>query len=118
MLAYLVEHAGELVATKALFDAVWPGTVVTDGVLTKGEEARQLLAPLYGWFTEGFDTDLTTHPIHPLAVRAEPFDQLRAGVSTHERRLSDGLALRPGSGQTASMRKFLVGTPTRCQGGA
>jgi predicted ATPase len=22
----------------------------------KGEEARDLLAPVYGWFTEGFDT--------------------------------------------------------------
>ena len=22
----------------------------------KREEARQLLAPIYGWFTEGFDT--------------------------------------------------------------
>ena len=22
----------------------------------KGEEARELLSPVYGWFTEGFDT--------------------------------------------------------------
>ena len=22
----------------------------------KGDEARELLAPVYGWFTEGFDT--------------------------------------------------------------
>jgi hypothetical protein len=47
---------GGLVTRKALFGAVWPGTAVTDGMLTKGEEARQLLAPVSGWFTEGFDT--------------------------------------------------------------
>jgi predicted ATPase len=23
---------------------------------SKGDEARELLAPIYGWFTEGFDT--------------------------------------------------------------
>ena len=26
------------------------------GAISKREEARELLAPVYGWFTEGFDT--------------------------------------------------------------
>jgi predicted ATPase len=25
-------------------------------IARSGEEARELLAPVYGWFTEGFDT--------------------------------------------------------------
>jgi hypothetical protein len=33
VLCCLVEHAGELVPTAALFDAVWPATVVSDNVL-------------------------------------------------------------------------------------
>ena len=34
VLRYLVEHAGQLVSKTALFDALWPGTVVSDGALT------------------------------------------------------------------------------------
>ena len=34
VLRYLVEHAGQLVTKDALFEAVWPGTVVSEGVLT------------------------------------------------------------------------------------
>ena len=33
-LLYLVEHAGELVRKETLLEAVWPDTVVADGVLT------------------------------------------------------------------------------------
>ena len=34
LLVYLVEHAGELVTRNELFNALWPDTVVADGVLT------------------------------------------------------------------------------------
>lgn len=33
VLAYLVAHAGQVVAKEALFEAVWPNTAVTEGVL-------------------------------------------------------------------------------------
>jgi DNA-binding winged helix-turn-helix (wHTH) protein len=34
VLRYLVEHAGQLVTKEALFEAIWPETVVSEGVLT------------------------------------------------------------------------------------
>jgi len=34
VLRYLVEHAGQVVTKAELFDALWPGTVVSDGALT------------------------------------------------------------------------------------
>src|SRR5688572_6033653 len=34
VLRYLVEHAGQLVTKAELFDALWPGTAVSDGALT------------------------------------------------------------------------------------
>jgi predicted ATPase len=33
-----------------------PGTRRIHAIRAKREEARELLAPVYGWFTEGFDT--------------------------------------------------------------
>jgi DNA-binding winged helix-turn-helix (wHTH) protein len=33
VLAYLVEHASELVTKEALTEAIWPATVVSDAVL-------------------------------------------------------------------------------------
>jgi DNA-binding winged helix-turn-helix (wHTH) protein len=33
VLAYLVAHAGEVVTKEALLDAVWPKTIVSEGVL-------------------------------------------------------------------------------------
>ena len=35
LLRYLVEHAGTLVSRDELFEAIWPDTVVTDGVVTQ-----------------------------------------------------------------------------------
>jgi adenylate cyclase len=35
ILVYLVTHAGQLVTEEALFDAIWPGTAVGDGVLNR-----------------------------------------------------------------------------------
>lgn len=44
ILVYLVEHAGELVTKEALLDAIWPDTVVAEGVLTTGMgELRKIL---------------------------------------------------------------------------
>src|SRR5262249_6170580 len=44
MLVYLVTHAGQLVTKEALFDAVWSGTAVGDGVLkTSMTELRKAL---------------------------------------------------------------------------
>src|SRR5262249_33893454 len=44
MLVYLVTHAGQLVTKEALFDAVWSGTAVGDGVLkTSMNELRKAL---------------------------------------------------------------------------
>src|SRR5437773_8946327 len=44
MLVYLVTHAGQLVTKDALFDAIWPETVVGDGVLkTSMTELRKAL---------------------------------------------------------------------------
>src|SRR5215471_3444369 len=44
MLVYLVTHAGQLVTKEALIDAVWPETVVGDGVLkTSMTELRKAL---------------------------------------------------------------------------
>src|SRR5215471_19746884 len=44
LLAYLVQHAGQLVTKEDLFEAVWPGTVVSDGVLkTSMNELRKTL---------------------------------------------------------------------------
>ena len=44
LLGYLVEHAGELVRKEALLEAVWPDTVVADGVLTTSMgELRKVL---------------------------------------------------------------------------
>jgi predicted ATPase len=34
VLRYLVEHAGQLVTKEALFESIWPETVVSEGVLT------------------------------------------------------------------------------------
>ena len=44
LLAYLVQHAGQLVTKEALLDAVWPETAVGDGVLKTGmNELRKAL---------------------------------------------------------------------------
>src|SRR5215510_4105129 len=44
VLVYLVTHAGQLVTKEALFDAIWPGTAVGDGVLkTSMNELRKAL---------------------------------------------------------------------------
>ena len=44
LLGYLVEHAGELVRKETLLEAVWPDTVVADGVLTTSMgELRKVL---------------------------------------------------------------------------
>jgi DNA-binding winged helix-turn-helix (wHTH) protein/predicted ATPase len=44
VLVYLVTHAGQLVTKEALFDAIWPDTVVGDGVLkTSMTELRKAL---------------------------------------------------------------------------
>src|SRR2546425_8715014 len=44
VLVYLVTHAGQLVTKDALFDAIWPETVVGDGVLkTSMTELRKAL---------------------------------------------------------------------------
>ena len=44
LLVYLVEHAGELVRKETLLEAVWPDTVVADGVLTTSMgELRKVL---------------------------------------------------------------------------
>jgi predicted ATPase/DNA-binding winged helix-turn-helix (wHTH) protein len=44
LLVYLVEHAGELVSKEALLEAVWPDTVVAEGVLTTSMgELRKVL---------------------------------------------------------------------------
>ena len=44
VLVYLVTHAGQLVTKEALFDAIWPETVVGDGVLkTSMTELRKAL---------------------------------------------------------------------------
>jgi hypothetical protein len=29
---------------------------LTGGCISAGRKARELVAPIYGWFTEGFDT--------------------------------------------------------------
>ena len=43
LLSYLVEHADQLVSKETLMDAIWPGTVVVEGVLTTGiGELRKL----------------------------------------------------------------------------
>lgn len=53
VLAYLVAHAGQVVTKEALLEAVWPGTVVSEGVLkTSMGKLRQALGetartPLY-----------------------------------------------------------------------
>src|SRR5215471_17429456 len=44
VLVYLVKHAGQLVTKEALLDAIWPETVVGDGVLkTSMTELRKAL---------------------------------------------------------------------------
>src|SRR5262244_1079093 len=44
VLVYLVTHAGQLVTKESLLDAVWPETVVGDGVLkTSMNELRKTL---------------------------------------------------------------------------
>ncbi|HEY7494798.1 MAG TPA: AAA family ATPase [Candidatus Tectomicrobia bacterium] len=44
ILVYLVTHAGQLVTKETLFDTIWPGTVVSDGVLkTSVNELRKAL---------------------------------------------------------------------------
>src|SRR5437867_8275922 len=44
MLVYLVTHAGQLVTKDALFDALWPETIVGEGVLkTSMTELRKAL---------------------------------------------------------------------------
>ena len=44
LLVYLVAHAGELVRKETLLEAVWPDTVVADGVLTTSMgELRKVL---------------------------------------------------------------------------
>src|SRR2546425_12467688 len=44
VLRYLIEHAGQLVTKEALFQAVWPDTVVSEAVLTACmREIRQVL---------------------------------------------------------------------------
>jgi DNA-binding winged helix-turn-helix (wHTH) protein/predicted ATPase len=44
VLRYLIEHAGQLVTKEALFQAVWPDTVVSEAVLTTCmREIRQVL---------------------------------------------------------------------------
>lgn len=44
VLAYLVAHAGQVVTKEALLEAVWPGTVVSEGVLkTSMGKLRQAL---------------------------------------------------------------------------
>jgi DNA-binding winged helix-turn-helix (wHTH) protein len=44
LLRYLVEHTGELVRKETLLEAVWPDTVVADGVLTTSMgELRKVL---------------------------------------------------------------------------
>jgi predicted ATPase len=43
----------------------------------KGDEAREMLAPIYGWFTEGFDT--------PDLVEAQGLLQVRTGDPSEDR---------------------------------
>src|SRR6266571_8802114 len=44
VLRYLIEHAGQLVTKEALFQAVWPDTIVSEAVLTTCmREIRQVL---------------------------------------------------------------------------
>src|SRR6266571_5709891 len=44
MLRHLIEHAGQLVTKEALFQAVWPDTIVSEAVLTTCmREIRQVL---------------------------------------------------------------------------
>jgi DNA-binding winged helix-turn-helix (wHTH) protein len=44
VLAYLVAHAGQLVTKEALFEAIWPDTVVSDAVLKAHlRQIRQVL---------------------------------------------------------------------------
>ncbi|MCW8906866.1 MAG: transcriptional regulator [Sedimenticola sp.] len=35
LLLYMVEHAGTIVSREQLFEAVWPGVIVTDDTLTQ-----------------------------------------------------------------------------------
>jgi len=49
VLAYLVAHRARVVSRDELFARLWQQQ-------GKRAEACELLAPIYGWFTEGFDT--------------------------------------------------------------
>ena len=49
LLAYLVEHAGELISKEELFTAIWPGTVVAESALTVSvSELRKALGETAG----------------------------------------------------------------------
>jgi DNA-binding winged helix-turn-helix (wHTH) protein len=81
VLVYLVTHAGQLVTKEALFDAVWPETVVGDGALktsmnelrkTLGETARapQWIATVHGRGYRFIAPVTTGEPAAPAAVPA------------------------------------------------
>jgi DNA-binding winged helix-turn-helix (wHTH) protein/predicted ATPase len=85
LLVYLVEHAGELVRKETLLEAVWPDTVVADGVLTTsmgelrkalGETAKQpqFIATVH---RRGYRFIAPVTPLDTLetsAVRDTPFE--------------------------------------------
>lgn len=57
LLRHLLAHAGEIVTKDALLDAVWPGRIVTDGVLSKhvarlrraiADDAQETIASISG----------------------------------------------------------------------
>ena len=52
----LSKHTRQVLETDAGTVAVWPSSVRLWRGQGKRDEARELLAPVYGWFTEGFDT--------------------------------------------------------------
>lgn len=82
LLAYLMEHAGEVISRADLFDAVWPNQILSDDVLTRAvSDIRMQLAKLDG-SAKFIDTlpkrgyrwalEITPHAEQALNISVEP----------------------------------------------
>src|SRR5262249_8081828 len=91
VLRYLVEHAGQVVTKAALFAALWPGVVVSDGALTFCiVEIRKALeddarAPRFVETVHGrgyrFLPTVTSHPVQSSQFRVPSANTQRSALS-------------------------------------
>ncbi len=99
LLLYLLRHAGEVATKETLFEAVWPGRIVTEASLTKavarlrevlGDTGQTLIRTVYGY---GYRL--------VVEVRTEPADPATTRQRTIQRRSNSLLV-----GREAELQKF------------